>query len=137
MNKELEQIKVLKNRQDKAMYFTALLTRELEKHGITPVIVGGGALEFYTQGSYMTLDIDLVVSGRDVAKRVLEDMGFLRASGEKSWYNDELELSVEMPDDTLAGSMERIVAVEVGEGLTAYVIGVEDLIIDRLGSFFN
>ena len=53
----------------------------------------------------------------------------------KSWYNDELKLSVEIPDDTLAGSMERIVAVEVGEGLTAYVIGVEDLIIDRLNAY--
>ena len=83
MNRELEKIKELNNRLDKVMYFTALLTRKLEKNGIIPVIVGGGALEFYTQGSYMTLDIDLVVSGRDVAKRVLEDMGFLRASGEK------------------------------------------------------
>ena len=135
MSKELARIKELNNRLDKVMYFTALLTRELDKYAIIPVIVGGGALEFYTQGSYMTLDIDLVVPGRDKAKRVLEEMGFRRATGEKSWYNDELELSVEIPGDTLAGSMERIVTVEVEEGLTAFVIGVEDLIIDRLNAY--
>ncbi len=31
--------------------------------------------------------------------------------------------------------MERIVAVNIGEGLAAYVMGVEDLIIDSLNAY--
>jgi len=135
MKDKLERIKQLNNRLDKALYFTALLTKELENSGVVPVLVGGGALEFYTQGNYMTLDIDLVVPGRDAIKSVIEMFGFSRSPGEKSWYSEELQLSVEVPDDTLAGSMERIVAVEVEEGLTVYIIGVEDLIIDRLNAY--
>ena len=131
----IQKIKKLKNRLDKVMYFVAVLTDALKKHGIKPVLVGGGALEFYTQGSYMTADIDLVIEGREQAKRVLEEMGFQHALGERYWYNEELELSVEIPGDRLAGSMGHIVAVDVGDGLTGYVIGVEDLIIDRLTAY--
>jgi len=100
MQDKINKIKNIKDRLDKVMYFTAVLTKELEEYGIRPVLVGGGALEFYTQGSYMTLDIDLVVQGRDQAKKVLEEMGFRRSLGEKSWYSDDLELSVEIPGDT-------------------------------------
>ncbi len=65
MREKLNKIKSIQNRLDKLMYFTAVLTTgEMMKHGIKPVLVGEGALEFYTQGSYMTLDVDLVIDGR-------------------------------------------------------------------------
>lgn len=135
MRSEFEQIKKIKNRLDKTIYFAAILAKELKDYGIKPVLVGGGALEFYTRGHYMTMDIDLVVQGRDQAKEALEKFGFERSIGEKSWYHDELELSVEIPDDVLAGSMNKIVEVEFDDGLIAYVIGVEDLIADRLNAY--
>jgi predicted nucleotidyltransferase len=132
---KIRQIKNANDRLDKIMIFTAVLTRELKQYGIKPVLVGGGALEFYTQGNYTTLDVDLVIAGRDEAKKVLAKMGFSRAPGVKSWYSEELELSVEIPDETLAGSMERLTVVELDEDLTVYVIGLEDLIIDRLNAY--
>lgn len=135
MLNRLEKIKDIKDHLDKTMYFAAVLAEALEKKGITPVLVGGGALEFYTQGNYMTLDIDLVVEGREQAKKVLEEMGFHRISGKKNWYNEDLELSVEIPDYKLAGSMERVTAVDIEDNLTAYVIGIEDLLIDRLNAY--
>ncbi|MTI80431.1 MAG: UbiD family decarboxylase [Firmicutes bacterium] len=134
MNK-LDLLKNSKDRMDKIMLFTAVLTKELQRYGIKPVLVGGSALEFYTQGNYTTLDIDLVVQGRERVKTVLEKMGFDRGYGEKSWYNEELELSVEILDDTLAGSMERIITVNIDEDMVVYVIGIEDLIIDRLNAY--
>ncbi|MGB9849686.1 MAG: hypothetical protein ACPLSY_07660 [Moorellaceae bacterium] len=57
-------------------------------------MVGGRALEFYTLGGYATKDIDLVVNGREHAKRVLEEMGFLRRPGERHWYNEDLDLAI-------------------------------------------
>lgn len=46
---KLEKIKNIKNHPDKTMYFSAVMAMELEPHGIKPILVGGGALEFYTQ----------------------------------------------------------------------------------------
>lgn len=135
MQEKLDKIKAMHNRLDKCLYFTAVLTSGLEEYGIKPILVGGGALEFYTQGSYMTLDVDLVIQGRDQAKRVLDEMGFKRGIGEKSWYSEELDLSVEIPDDTINGSLDRVTVVEMDDDLVAYVIGIEDLIIDRLNAY--
>jgi len=135
MLNRLQDLKKLHHRLDKIIYFTAILAKELEVYGVKPVLVGGGALEFYTQGSYTTVDVDLVVQGRDSAKKILSKMGFRRGLGQKSWYSESLELSVEIPDDTLAGSMDRITVVELEDDLTAYVIGVEDLIVDRLNAY--
>lgn len=135
MFEKISKIKNISNRLDKVMFFTAVLTRELEVYGIRPILVGGAALEFYTQGSYLTLDVDLVIRGREHAQQVLSAMGFARGPGEKSWYSDDLQLSVEIPDDTLAGSMERLTIVDLGDDLTVYVIGIEDLIIDRLNAY--
>jgi hypothetical protein len=135
MRDKISKIKSINNRLDKVMLFTAVLTKELEVYGIRPILVGGAALEFYTLGSYLTLDVDLVIRGRDQAQKVLSAMGFTRGPGEKSWYSDDLELSVEIPDDTLAGSMDRLTIVDLNNNLTVYVIGIEDLIIDRLNAY--
>ena len=39
-----------------------LLTQRLATEGIEPILVGGGALEFYTAGGYATTDTDLALS---------------------------------------------------------------------------
>lgn len=38
-----------------------LLTARLAAHRIEPILVGGGALEFYTAGGYATHDMDLAL----------------------------------------------------------------------------
>jgi len=55
----------------------------------------------------------------------------------KSWADDELNLVVEVPDDTLKvggspGDWERVTAVEVPGIGAANIIGPEDLLVDRL-----
>jgi hypothetical protein len=42
-----------------------------------------------------------------------------------------LKIPVEIPDSHLAGDINRITEIDLGDGLTAYVIGIEDLILDR------
>jgi hypothetical protein len=41
-------------------------------------------------------------------------------------------LPIEIPDSRLDGSLERVLRVDVGDGYHLYVIGIEDLILDRL-----
>ena len=48
----------------------------------------------------------------------------------------DLDVAIEIPDDVLAGSEEKITQVEI-EGLNVYIIGVEDLIIDRGNAYVH
>jgi len=117
----------------KALGVVAVLTEALEPEGIRPILVGGVALEFYTLGGYATKDIDLVASSREKLKTVLEMLGFTRRMGERHWYSTEFDVAIEIPDEILAGSPEKLTVVEIG-GKNVYIIGVEDLIIDRLSA---
>jgi len=110
-----------------------VLTEALEPEGIRPILVGGVALEFYTLGGYATKDIDLVASSRKKLKTVLEKLGFTRRMGERHWYSTELDVAIEIPDEILAGSPEKLTVLEI-DGKNVYIIGIEDLIIDRLSA---
>lgn len=108
------------------------ITSVLAAFGIRPILVGGQAVEVYTFGHYTTKDVDLVLSGIELAGSVLVAIGFEPKSlGHSHWYHQELDLPVEIPDDMLLGSPDRITELDV-DGAIVYVIGVEDLILDRL-----
>ena len=109
----------------------AIITGLMEVHGITPVVVGGLAVEIYTRGHYTTLDIDLVTKGRDLAGNILEQLGFSREG--RHWYHSELDIAIEIPDSRLEGADEnKIIKLELPSEKHLYVIGIEDIILDRL-----
>ncbi len=113
------------------MYFMGLLTQEVEKRNVQPIVVGGSAVDFYTEGIYQSLDIDLV-GNRKIIGEVLENTFGFKSSG-KSWFNEQIGLSVEIPDSYLAGDKDKLTVIKI-EGLKVYVIGIEDLIIDRINA---
>jgi len=119
------------------MSFVALLTRGVEALGWpAPVVVGGHAVEFYTAGDYPTQDIDLAGASEPVSE-VLGGWGFSKQG--RHWYDDALGIVVEVPGGALSpGERDHVVSVSVA-GATAYVLGIEDLIIDRLAAcvFWN
>lgn len=113
--------------------FVGLLTRALEAGGERPpLVVGGLAVELYTSGGYATSDIDL--KGPRVAiDRVLRQWGFERPG--ESYAHYDLDLYVDLlgeGPELPAEDPGRIQAVRVGEDLVIRVIGVEDIVIDRL-----
>lgn len=115
------------------------ITRVFQSFGIRPVLVGGQAVEVYTFGNYTTKDVDFVLSGFDLAGSIFIALGFEPKSlGHSHWYHRELELPIEIPDSKLMGSVDRITELDV-DGSMVYVIGVEDLILDRLraGVYWN
>jgi len=96
-----------------------------------PVVVGGHAVEFWTAGGYSTVDIDLVGASEPIGQ-VLDSWGFAKQG--RHWYDDTLGLVVEAPGAQLSASAcERVVAVSV-RGVVARVLGIDDLIIDRLNA---
>jgi predicted nucleotidyltransferase len=109
----------------------ALLTEILEPEGFAPVLVGGTALEFYTFGGYATADVDIVVPSKERVAEVLAEIGFSLEG--RHWYSEEMDVAVEIPDNTLTGSLEKTVSVSIG-GRKIRIIGPEDLIVDRLSA---
>jgi hypothetical protein len=108
-----------------------LLTQEAEKRKVQPIVVGGSAVDFYTEGIYPSYDIDLV-SNRKIIGEILETLFNFKQRG-KNWINEQIGLSVEIPDSHLAGDKDKITVIRI-ENLKVYVIGFEDLIIDRLNA---
>ena len=108
-----------------------LLTQEAEKKGEKPIVVAGSAVDFYTEGIYQSYDIDLV-GNRKIIGEILENVFNFKPSG-KNWINEQIGLSVEIPDSRLAGDKDKVTVIRIGN-LNVYVIGFEDLIIDRLNA---
>ncbi|VVB84789.1 Uncharacterised protein [uncultured archaeon] len=89
-----------------------------------PVLVGGSAVELYTRGRAMSLDLDLIGDISLIAP-ILESQNFKRTGR----HFHKGSIYIEVPSGTLQG--ERSVVLEYN-GKKIRVISVEDLIIDRL-----
>ncbi|MDI6872225.1 MAG: hypothetical protein QME79_12935 [Bacillota bacterium] len=60
-----------------------------------------------------TVDIDLVAGDRGTVKAVLAELGLDKPFGDRHWYFEEEGIVLEVPDEVLAGSPERVLEVEV------------------------
>lgn len=112
-----------------------LLTAQLAPLGIEPVLVGGGALEFYTAGGYATSDMDLALPHGPDVDAAFASLGFHKEG--RFWYNADLDLLFEAPAPAgLPGEDAPRTEVAV-DGLRVVIIGVEDLLIDRLRAWVH
>ncbi len=120
----------LSDQLERRLAFVGLLSEAVVQAGWSPpVVVGGHAVEFYTAGDYPTVDIDLASASEPVAE-VLGAWGFSRQG--RHFYDDALGLVVEVPGGQLAPEqLTHVAGVRVG-WVTAFVLGIEDLIVDRL-----
>lgn len=130
---ELEaELECVEDPLERRLVFVAVLSSAMEAQGRRPpVIVGGNAVEFYTAGGYATADIDLVAAS-DALAEVLSGWGFERTG--RHWVDEMLGLVVEAPGSQLGPEeSDHVLSVRVGRH-TARVLGIEDLIVDRLNA---
>ena len=112
-----------------------LLTKRLARHGIEPILVGGAALEFYTAGGYATADVDLAMTTSKEVHEAFAALGFEREG--RYWHHAELDLLFEAPAPAgLPGEDAPRTETEI-DGLRIIVIGMEDLLIDRLRAWVH
>lgn len=121
-----------------AMIRTAsIITRVLENNNIRPIIVGGLSVEIYTRSDYTTRDIDFVSDGYETISEVLKELGFTKENSRHFYYED-IDISVEFPDNHLAGDYNKIQKVQIDDNDNyVYVISLEDIINDRLRAAVN
>jgi hypothetical protein len=115
------------------LLMTGLITRLLADKGKpAPVLIGGLALSYYTREVYFTADIDLAYADREALDEVLRELGFVKKG--RYWVHAGLDMAVEAPAAVLAGEDAQRETVELEGGLSCVVIGLEDLIIDRMNA---
>jgi excisionase family DNA binding protein len=117
---------------ERRLVFVGALSDAVQTLGWSaPVVVGGHAVEFYTAGGYTTVDIDLAGASEPISE-VLGDWGFGHEG--RYWHDAELGLVVEVPGSTLPQPQQEH-ATTLGIGpFEVRVIGIEDLIVDRLSA---
>ena len=91
------------------------------------ILVGGGAVEFYTNGWYVTGDLDIITANRKKLISTLLEMGYERVS-ERGYVKGEVFI------DIVGSYFDRRsddITIK-GTDLKVRVISIEDIIIDRL-----
>jgi hypothetical protein len=116
----------------KHLKLASLVSAVFRERGVELVVVGGSAIEFYTEGAYVSGDLDmcLISPGRLDIRRRQELMGQLNArGGPRNWqvagqYVDilgEIEILARTPFDELQGAY----------GLVR-LVSPEDLLVERV-----
>jgi predicted nucleotidyltransferase len=109
----------------------AVIAEALRTIGREAVLVGGAAVEFYTQGGITTDDLDLIAEGGPDLRKVMTGLGFRKLG--KDFVHEALGIYVEFPGRAL-GPSERSAVLRVG-GRRLRILSREDLLVDRLCAF--
>jgi hypothetical protein len=116
--------------------------RVVEQGHERPVLVGGGAVEFYTGGAVMSGDLDVVTDAQLVFENALVDLGFKREDRPsrllRGLYHATLGIDIEVVSGLLfdgASDKTKIRLVDVGEGHVVAIAPLEDMIADRMGQY--
>jgi hypothetical protein len=96
-----------------------------------PVLVGGAAVELYTNGAYVTGDLDFVGFMTDTVSARLQTEGFRRQG--RHWVHREGGIFIEMPAQMFDRAV-RVDSIEIGE-LSIRVLSPEDVLVDRLAAW--
>lgn len=119
----------------KRLLALGILGDRLREAGLEPILVGGGAVEFYTAGGYTTKDMDLALPHGPATDAAFAELGFAKEG--RYWYREDLDLLFEAPAPAgLPGETAPRTEVEL-EGMKIVIIGVEDLVIDRLRAWIH
>ena len=109
----------------------SIIAETLREIGQDPILVGGAAVEFYTEGGYATRDIDLIAAGGPDLIHAMEKLGFEKLG--KDFVDRKRDIYLEFPSSTLKpGEQTRL--LQVGP-YPLLIVSREDLIVDRLCAF--
>ncbi len=131
LKKELEKAAALKNSALAKVSTAAIIAEALRSVGQDPILVGGAAVEYYTEGGYSTADVDMVSEGGPELIKVMGNLGFHKIG--KDFSHPKLKIYVEFPGRALKAS-EKFSELEI-YGHRLRIISIEDLVVDRLCAF--
>ncbi|MEK7274425.1 MAG: UbiD family decarboxylase, partial [Candidatus Desantisbacteria bacterium] len=134
LQEKLKKVISIEDPLKKRLWTLAVITAALHPYKIRPILIGGGAVEYYTFGGYSTFDIDIAVSDHQILTEVMDNLG-LKKQG-RYWVREDLDIVIESPAGILEGEDAPLTEVRI-EDINCYIIGLEDLIIDRLNGYVH
>jgi hypothetical protein len=126
-----------------ALRLFARVSEAMKARGFqAPVLVGGAAVEIYSNSAINTGDFDIVTAAQTEFEEELQRHGFVRPSGPgkatRGWVHPRLQLGFEVVSATLLDGMaerERVRLIKVGDDGVIALISIEDMIADRMGQY--
>jgi hypothetical protein len=127
-----------------ALRLLARVSEGLAARGLPrPVLVGGGAVEFYTGSAIMTGDIDVTSPVQPELEEELQRHGFVRPSGPgkltRGWVHPDLGLGFEVVGSSPMGDTPDAVRVQLVHPIPDTpdfrILSLEDMIADRMGQY--
>src|SRR6266487_3571530 len=125
----IPQLKREPNPQKMKMLLLGYITDRLEKVSQSVFLVGGQAVETYTGGQFLTGDIDITTTDSKATEKILASLGFKQIG--MIWLNKQLGVAVQIVGLFPNANLDKALTIEVGPYKVS-VIGVEDLMVDRL-----
>jgi hypothetical protein len=120
----------------KALLLAALVSEEFRARGFEPVIVGGSAIEFYTDGAYMSGDVDVCFAGAkiptpfDVAG-VMGTLPCVEHPGIRTWKAFDIYLDVMRELNRHGDTPNVALRTPLGQ---VVVLSVEEVLVERVFS---
>src|SRR5699024_9642000 len=130
----LQELEAHKNKPRKVVMLKkeAVVTKCLDLKSIYAILVGGLAVEIYTQSDCSTrINNNVTKEIPEVEKKLLE-LNFNKTDDQ--FYRKDKDMTVQIPDNKLTGSETKVQILQIEYYTYIYVIAVEDIILDRLSS---
>ncbi len=129
--KDLEKASKEKDDALRGVKIASVISDALKEIDEKPILVGGAAVAFYTDGRYTTKDIDLIAVGGKELEKIMNQLGFVKYG--KDFINNKLKIYIEFSSEIL-GATEKFAEISV-DGRNLNIISIDDLIVDRLCAF--
>ena len=122
--------------EEQPILLGALLARLFAERKVGFTIVGGAAVQFYTQAEYTTSDLDVILTGDETAdiEYVMNKLGFKRTTTYRHFEHPRFKFVVEFPPSPIeVGNryIDKVATIETQFGIVR-IIRIEDLIMDRI-----
>jgi hypothetical protein len=117
----------------------AFIQSHLRDRGIDVVLTGGSAVAIYSQGKYVSKDLDLVVEGLARRSRIVKAMGELGfRQVRRHFEHPEAVFLVEFPGGPLSVGRQPVRKIESLEFETGIlrIISPADSVKDRLAAYY-
>ena len=118
----------------------AILAEHLQRNDVNVVLVGGLAVEIYTENLYLTKDIDMVNTNYkkpSALHKVMAELDFHKKG--RIYVNDTTDITVEFPSGPLAVGNKPITSttiVKTAKG-NIPILHVNDVVKDRVAAFIH
>jgi hypothetical protein len=119
----------LEDPTERMLEVAAVVQEALNDLGIHPVVVGGLAVAYWTKGSYLTHDIDVLMPASPRVDERMAALGFEKEG--RFWTLPGSDIVFEAPGSALDPGDEQQ-EVELRSGRHLALVRVEDLLVHRL-----